>query len=64
MIPQCRMGVMMAPDAQWNTRHRELRELEAAMVWVQREEIAQMEQWYLQSYGASGRTAPTAITIG
>ena len=54
-IAHHRIGVMMASHAQWNTQHRELRELEAAMVKVQSEEIAQMEQWYRQWYGASGR---------
>ena len=55
MIPHHRMGVMMASHAQWNTQHPELRELEAAMVRVQSQEIAQMAQWYRQWYGASGR---------
>ncbi len=53
MIPHHRMGVMMASHAQWNTRHPRLRELEAAMVRVQSQEIAQMSQWYRQSFGAS-----------
>jgi uncharacterized protein (DUF305 family) len=55
MIPHHRMGVMMASHAQWNTQHPELRKLEEAMVRVQSEEIAQMEQWYRQWYGASSR---------
>ncbi|MEX0588627.1 MAG: DUF305 domain-containing protein [Cyanobium sp.] len=55
MIPHHRMGVMMATHAQWNTQHLELRELEAAMVKVQSEEIAQMERWYRQWYGPSVR---------
>ena len=55
MIAHHRMGVMMASHAQWNTQHPELRQLEASMVRVQSEEIAQMEQWYRQWYGASGR---------
>ncbi len=55
MIPHHRMGVMMASHAQWNTQHPQLRQLEAAMVRVQSQEIAQMEQWYRQWYGASGR---------
>ena len=55
MIPHHRMGVMMASHAQWNTQHPQLRQLEAAMVRVQNQEIAQMEQWYRQWYGASGR---------
>ena len=54
MIPHHRMGVMMATHAQWNTQHSELRELEAAMVRVQSQEIEQMVQWYRQWYGASG----------
>jgi uncharacterized protein (DUF305 family) len=52
MIPHHRMGVMMASHASWNTQHRELRDLQAAMVKVQSQEIAQMEQWYSQWYGA------------
>ena len=52
MIPHHRMGVMMASHAQWGTVHPELRELEAAMVRVQSQEIAQMERWYQQWYGA------------
>lgn len=55
MIPHHRMGVMMASHAQWNTQHRQLRELEAAMVRVQSEEISQMEQWYREWYAVSGR---------
>jgi uncharacterized protein (DUF305 family) len=47
------MGVMMASHAQWNTRHAELRALQAAMVSAQSREIRQMEQWYRQWYGAS-----------
>jgi uncharacterized protein (DUF305 family) len=54
MIPHHRMGVMMASHAQWHTQRPELRELQAAMVTVQSQEIAQMEQWYRQWYGASG----------
>ncbi len=46
MIPHHRMGVMMAAHAEGNTRHPQLRELEAAMVRVQSQEIAQMAQWY------------------
>jgi uncharacterized protein (DUF305 family) len=53
MIPHHRMGVMMASHAQWNTQRSELRTLQAAMVKAQSEEIAQMEQWYRQWYGAS-----------
>jgi uncharacterized protein (DUF305 family) len=52
MIPHHRMGVMMASHAQWNTRHPELRSLQAAMVRVQSQEIEQMEQWYRQWYGS------------
>jgi len=48
MIPHHQMGVMMASMAQINTQHPELRELQQAMVRVQSEEIAQMQQWYLQ----------------
>ena len=55
MIPHHRMGVMMASHAQWTTQHPELRQLEAAMVRVQSQEIEQMGQWYRQWYGASGR---------
>lgn len=55
MIPHHRMGVMMASHASWNTQHRELRDLQAAMVKVQSQEIAQMEQWYSQWYGALRR---------
>lgn len=57
MIPHHRMGVMMAAHAQANSQHRELRELQAAMVKVQSQEIAQMEQWYRQWYGHSGSGA-------
>lgn len=32
----------------WGIVHPELRELEAAMVWVQSEEIEQMARWYRQ----------------
>jgi uncharacterized protein (DUF305 family) len=52
MIAHQRMGVMMASHAQWGTVHPELRQLEAAMARVQSQEIAQMEQWYRQWYGA------------
>ena len=55
MIPHHRMGVMMASHAQWNTTHPELRQLEAAMVRVQSQEIDQMEQWYRQWYGSAAR---------
>ncbi|MFM9046346.1 MAG: DUF305 domain-containing protein [Cyanobium sp.] len=48
MIAHHRMGVMMASHAQWGTVHPELRELEAAMVRVQSEEIEQMARWYQQ----------------
>jgi uncharacterized protein (DUF305 family) len=51
MIPHHRMGVMMASHAQWNTRHPDLRNLQAAMVRVQSQEIEQMAQWYRQWYG-------------
>ena len=53
MIPHHRMGVMMASHAQWNTQHPELRQLEAAMVRVQSQEIEQMARWYRQWYGVS-----------
>ncbi len=53
MIPHHRMGVMMASHAEWNTQNPQLRELEAAMVRVQSQEIEQMAQWYLQWYGTS-----------
>jgi uncharacterized protein (DUF305 family) len=55
MIPHHRMGVMMASHASWNTQHRELRDLQAEMVRVQSQEIAQMEQWYKQWFGPSRR---------
>jgi uncharacterized protein (DUF305 family) len=55
MIPHHRMGVMMASHAQWKTQHPKLRELEAAMVRVQNQEIEQMAKWYRQWYGTSGR---------
>jgi uncharacterized protein (DUF305 family) len=55
MIPHHRMGVMMASHAQWNTQHPELRQLEAAMVRVQSQEIDQMAQWYQQWYGSGAR---------
>lgn len=54
MIPHHRMGVMMASHAEWNTQHPQLRELEAAMVRVQSQEIEQMAQWYRQWFGNSG----------
>lgn len=54
MIPHHRMGVMMASHAEWNTQHLPLRELEAAMVRVQSQEIEQMAQWYRQWFGGSG----------
>ena len=44
------MGVMMASMAQSNSQHPELRVLQQAMVRVQSEEIAQMQQWYRQWY--------------
>lgn len=55
MIAHHRMGVMMASHAQWGTVHPELRELEAAMVRVQSEEIEQMARWYQQWFVAPGR---------
>ncbi len=55
MIPHHRMGVMMASHAQWNTQHPELRQLEAAMVRVQSQEIEQMAQWYQTWYGSGAR---------
>ena len=55
MIAHHRMGVMMASHAQWGTVHPELRELEAAMVRVQSEEIEQMARWYQQWFGPVGR---------
>lgn len=55
MIPHHRMGVMMASHAQWNTQHPELRQLEAAMVRVQSQEIEQMAQWYQRWYGSGAR---------
>ena len=50
MIAHHRMGVMMATHAQWGTVHPELRQLEAAMVRAQSEEIDQMARWYRQWY--------------
>jgi uncharacterized protein (DUF305 family) len=44
------MGVMMASMAQSNSQHPELRVLQQAVVRVQSEEIAQMQQWYRQWY--------------
>lgn len=55
MIAHHRMGVMMASHAQWNTVHAALRQLEAAMVRVQSQEIKQMEQWYRQWYQSAAR---------
>jgi len=55
MIAHHRMGVMMASHAQWGTVHPELRQLEAAMVRVQSEEIEQMSRWYQQWFGAASR---------
>lgn len=55
MIPHHRMGVMMATHASWTTQHPDLRNLQAAMVKVQSQEIIQMEQWYRQWYGALRR---------
>ena len=54
MIPHHRMGVMMASHAAWTSEHPQLRELEAAMVRVQSQEIEQMAQWYRQWFGSSG----------
>ncbi|MEB3157617.1 MAG: DUF305 domain-containing protein [Cyanobacteriota bacterium] len=54
MIAHHRMGVMMASHAQWGTTHGALRDLEAAMVRVQSEEIEQMAQWYRRWYGGGG----------
>ena len=54
MIPHHRMGVMMASHAAWMTQHPPLRELEAAMVRVQSQEIAQMARWYRQWFTGSG----------
>jgi len=45
MTAHQRMGVMMASHARWETIHPELRELEAAMMRVQSEEIEQMASW-------------------
>ncbi|MBD2421939.1 DUF305 domain-containing protein [Cyanobium sp. FACHB-13342] len=55
MIAHHRMGVMMASHAEWGTVHPELRELEAAMVRVQSEEIDQMARWYRQWFGTANR---------
>ena len=55
MIPHHRMGVMMASHAHATIQHPELRQLEAAMVRAQSEEIGQMAAWYRQWYGPSSR---------
>jgi len=55
MIAHHRMGVMMASHAQWGTIHPELRQLEAAMLRVQSEEIEQMARWYQQWFGTVNR---------
>ena len=55
MIAHHRMGVMMASHAQWHSLHPELRQLEAAMVRVQSQEIEQMERWYRQWFGVGSR---------
>ena len=55
MIAHHRMGVMMALHAQAATIHPELRELEAAMVRTQSEEIVQMARWYQQWFGTANR---------
>ncbi len=55
MIAHHRMGVMMASHAQAGSLHPELRDLEAAMVRVQSEEIEQMARWYQQWFSASSR---------
>jgi len=54
MIAHHRMGVMMASHAAWTSEHPQLRELEAAMVRVQSQEIEQMAQWYRQWFGSAG----------
>jgi uncharacterized protein (DUF305 family) len=59
MIAHHRMGVRMASHAQWGSGHAELRELEAAMVRVQSEEIEQMARWVQQWFGAANRSAVT-----
>ena len=53
MIPHHRMGVMMASHAELNTTHQDLRNLQAAMVRVQSQEIEQMANWYRQWFGSS-----------
>jgi len=53
MIAHHRMGVMMATHAQWGSLHPVLRDLEAAMVRVQSEEIDQMARWYRQWFPSS-----------
>ncbi len=53
MIAHHRIGVMMASHAQGGTVHPELRQLEAAMVRVQSEEITQMARWYRQWFGST-----------
>ncbi|MFZ0406674.1 MAG: DUF305 domain-containing protein [Cyanobium sp.] len=52
MVPHHWMGVMMASMGQMHSQHPQLRQLQAAMVRVQSEEIQQMQQWYRQWYGA------------
>lgn len=53
MIAHHRIGVKMASHAQGGTVHPELRQLEAAMVRVQSEEINQMARWYRQWFGST-----------
>ncbi len=53
MIGQHRIGVMMGLMAQIHSPHPELRQLAAAMVRIQAEEIQTMERWYRLWYPAT-----------
>jgi uncharacterized protein (DUF305 family) len=53
MIGQHRIGVMMGSMAQNHSPHPELRQLAAAMVRIQAEEIQTMERWYRLWYPAT-----------
>jgi uncharacterized protein (DUF305 family) len=49
------MGRMMASHAEWHTQHPELRQLQAAMVRVQSQQITQMSQWFRRWFAPSSR---------
>jgi uncharacterized protein (DUF305 family) len=55
MIPHHRMGVMMAAHARMRSQRSELRDLQAAMVRVQSEEIARMDRWFRRWYAPAGQ---------